>query len=160
MAIDEQNKLKHTINAKNTENIRATKRIDKLEKEKATLKIDLQNANVNVQHIHSELTETGHASNSMYRSLMDAEKKIAQMQRKLEAMQNEKDQIGAEMVKRNDELRILNEKLHIMQTALDRGTVQCAMQFCERIKFHRATTTILKKKKRFYSQVKCNTMIV
>lgn len=121
MAIGEQNKLKHTINAKKTENTRATKRIDKLEKEKATLKCDLQNLNVDVQHIHSELTEKGHACNSMYRSLMDAEKKIAQMQQKLEAMQNEKDQIGAEMVKRNNEQRILYEKLQIMQTALDRG---------------------------------------
>lgn len=120
-AIDEQNKLKHTINAKSTENIRATKRIDKLEKEKSTLKIDLQNANVDVQHIHSELTEKGHECNSMYRSLIDAEKRIVQMQQKLEAIQNEKDQIGTEMVKRNDELRILNEKLYIMQTALDRG---------------------------------------
>lgn len=125
VAIDGQNKLQYTINTKNTEHIRATKRIDKLEKEKATLKIDLQNANVDVQHIYSELTEKGHALNSMYRSLMDAEKKLAQMQQKLEAMQNEKDQIGAEMVKRNDELRILNEKLEIMQTALYRGICNC-----------------------------------
>lgn len=127
VAIDEQNKLKHTINAKNAANIRATKRIDKLEKEKATLKLDLQNANVDVQHMHSELIEKGHECNSMYRSLMDAEKKVAQMQQKLDAMQNEKDQIGAEMVKRNDELRILNEKLQIMQTALDRGIPKCEM---------------------------------
>lgn len=121
MAIDEQNKLKQTINAKNTETIRASKRIDKLEKEKATMKIDLQNATVDVQHIHSELAEKEHECRSLMRSLMDTEKKCAQIQQRLEAMQNEKDQLGTEMVKRNDELRIAFEKLQIMQTALDRG---------------------------------------
>lgn len=140
------------MNAKNTENIRTTKRIDKLEKEKATLKIELQNENVNIQHIHSELTEKSHACNSLYRSLIDAEKKIAQMQQKLEAMQNEKDQCGAEMVKRCDELRILNEKLQIMQTALDRG-------MCN-IKFHRVTTDNNKNCDFPNSQVNCNIMIV
>lgn len=121
MAIDEQDKLKHTISVKTTQNLRLTKRIDKIEKEKATMKIDLQNANVDVQHMHGTLNEKEHECRSLYRSVMDAEKTNAQFHQKLDAMQNEKDQLGAEMIKRNEDLRILNEKLQIMQTALDRG---------------------------------------
>lgn len=102
--------------------MRSTKQIDKIEKEKSSMKNDMKNATVAIQHIRTELNEKEHECTSLYKSLMDEEKKCARLVQKLEALQNEKDQTGAELVKRSDELRISNEKLQIMQTALDRGT--------------------------------------
>lgn len=58
---------------------------------------------------------------SLYKSLADADKKSTRASQQLEALQKEKDSTGFELVKRNDEIRNLNEKLKLMQAALDRG---------------------------------------
>lgn len=113
--------MKQTISDKNTEIFRSGKQIDKMEKEKSSMRNDLKNATVSVQHIRTELTEKEHECMTLFKSMTDEEKRCSRLEQKLEALQNEKDQIGAELVKRNDELRILNEKLQVMQTALDRG---------------------------------------
>lgn len=84
----------------------------------------MQNVNVAEQHIRSELVEKEHECRLMYRQLADEEKRCAQVMQNLDAMQNEKDRIGLEVTKRTDEFNILNEKLQIMQAALDRGTQQ------------------------------------
>lgn len=121
MAIAEQNKLKQTIAVKNTENARAQKQIDRIEKEKSTLKIELQNATVSYQHIRTELAEREHECRSLYRALTDEEKKCSQMEKKVDGMQNEKDHIGSELVKKTDENRVWEEKRELMKVALDRG---------------------------------------
>lgn len=42
----------------------------------------------------------------------------------LDNITNEKDLIGTQMIRRNDEISLLNEKLQIIQMALDRGEAQ------------------------------------
>lgn len=44
-----------------------------------------------------------------------------QLKKTLDNTQNEKDLIGTQMVRRNDEIGLLNEKMQIVQMALDRG---------------------------------------
>lgn len=122
IAIAEQNKLKQTIAAKNTENARAQKQIDKIEKERNTLKIELQNANVSLQHIRSELAEKEHEFRCLYRSLTDEEEKRSKMEKKFEGMQNEKDRLSAELVKTIEANEVWKEKRELMIVALDRGT--------------------------------------
>lgn len=119
--MSEQNKLKQTIAAKMTETIRLTKQIDKIEKEKNTLKIELQNATVCVQHIRTELTEKEHECRSLYRALSDQEKKCTQLTQKVESIQNDKDLLGAELVKKNEEINTWKDKRELMRNALDRG---------------------------------------
>lgn len=103
------------------ETVRAAKQIDRIEKEKSTLKIDLQSVTVAVQHTRTELAEKEHECRNLYRALADEEKKSTQMEKKVEAMQNEKDLLSAELVKKNDEIKIWEQKRELMITALDRG---------------------------------------
>lgn len=117
----EQSKMKQVIAAKNTENFRASKQIDRIEKEKNTLKLELQSATVALQHARTELNEKEHECRNLYRALADEEKKCAQMTQKVEAIQNEKDHLNAEFVKKKGELEILEEKHELMTLALDRG---------------------------------------
>lgn len=106
------------------ETVRASKQIDRIEKEKSTLKIDLQNAMVTVQHTRTELAEKEHECRNLSRALADEEKKRTQMEKKVEAMQNEKDHLSAELVKKTDEIRLWEDKRELMTVALDRGNIQ------------------------------------
>lgn len=47
--------------------------------------------------------------------------KLMKLRKQLDTTQNEKDLIGTQLVRRNDEIGLLNEKLSIIQMALDRG---------------------------------------
>lgn len=120
-ATAEQNKLVQSLGSKDAEIFRGNKHVDKLEKEKSSLKTEIQNITVGIQHIRTELAEKEHECMSLYKSLADAEKKATRATQQSEALQKEKDSIGFELVKRNDEIRNLNEKLKLMQAALDRG---------------------------------------
>lgn len=113
--------MKQTISLKDTENKRAMKRIDKIEKEKSSLKLELQSAVVAAQHARTELAEKEHECRQMYRALIDEEKKCTKTVKRVEGVQNEKDQIGTEIVKKNEEIELMKEKMHLMQRALDQG---------------------------------------
>lgn len=47
--------------------------------------------------------------------------KLMKLRKQLDNTQNEKDLIGTQLVRRNDEIGLLNEKISIIQMALDRG---------------------------------------
>lgn len=81
----------------------------------------MQNITVGIQHIRTELAEKEHECMAVYKSLADETKKSSRALQQAEALQKEKDTVGFELVKRNDEIRNLNEKLKLMQAALDRG---------------------------------------
>lgn len=116
-----QNKLKELIETKAAALNRANKQIDKIEKEKSVLRSDVQNLTVSMQHMRTEVEEKSHEINALLKSFNDAEKKSEKLSKQLEAIQKEKDLTGFELVKRNEDVGNLNEKLSIMQIALDRG---------------------------------------
>lgn len=101
--------------------MRAMKQIDKIEKEKSSLKLELQSAVVAVQHARSELAEKEHECRQLHRALADEEKKCTKTEKRVDGVQNEKDQIGGEIVKKKGELETMKEKVQLMQRALDRG---------------------------------------
>lgn len=86
------------------------------------MKLDLQSAAVSVQHIRTELAEKEHECRSMSRALKDEEKKSTQLEKRVEGIQNEKDQLSAEMMKKNEEINLFEEKRELMKYALDRGS--------------------------------------
>lgn len=85
------------------------------------MKLELQNANVALQHTRTELAEKEHECRNLYRTLADEEKKCVQVTQKLDGVQNEKDNLNAELVKKKDELNVMVEKRELMKIALDRG---------------------------------------
>lgn len=52
-----------------SELLRANKQIDKMEKEKITLKLEIQNTNVTLQHTRSELKEKKIENERLYKTL-------------------------------------------------------------------------------------------
>jgi hypothetical protein len=47
--------------------------------------------------------------------------RLGKFRKELESALKEKDLVGTQLVRRNDEIVLLNEKLSILQIALDRG---------------------------------------
>lgn len=113
--------MKEDISVKDAELVRAGKQIDKLEKEKIAYKLEIQNTNIILQHTRTELKEKKMENERLYKTLSDDEMKLMKLHKQLENTQNEKDLIGTQMIRRNDEIGLLNEKMHIIQMALDRG---------------------------------------
>lgn len=97
------------------------KHIDKIDKEKGSLKLELQSAAVAVQHARSELAEKEHECRQLYRSLADEERKCTKTEKKVEGVQNEKDQIGTEIMKKKGEIGSMKDRVQLMQRALDQG---------------------------------------
>lgn len=113
--------MKQTIAIKNTEHVRATKQIDKIEKEKSALKHELQSATVAVQHARTELAEREHECRQLYRAVAEEERKCTKSVKKVDGVVNEKDILGAEMVKKKQEISLLKDKRALALRALDRG---------------------------------------
>lgn len=103
------------------------------------MKIELQNATVAAQHTRTELAEKEHECRQLYRTLADEEKKCTKTEKKVEGIQNEKDLMGADIVKKDEEISLLNDKLQLMRTALDRG-VQSIFQTNE---FHDLKSNVI-----------------
>lgn len=51
----------------------------------------------------------------------DDELQLMKLRNNLDSTTNEKDLIGTQMIRRNDEIGLLNEKINIITMALDRG---------------------------------------
>lgn len=101
--------------------MRALKHIDKIDKEKSSLKLELQSATVAAQHARSELAEKEHECRQLYRALADEERKCTKTEKKVEGVQNEKDQIGTEIMRKKGEIGLMKEKVQLMQRVLDQG---------------------------------------
>lgn len=121
ISMGKQNKLKEIIESKASALNRTNKQIDKIEKDKSILRSDFQNLTVSMQHMKTEVEEKNHEINALLKSFNDAEKKIEKLTKQLEAIKKEKDLTGFALVKCNEDVGNLNEKLSIMQIALDRG---------------------------------------
>lgn len=117
------------------------RRIDRIEKEKSTIKSELLKGKVAVQHIRSEFIEKEHERKSLSRSLSEKENQYSLMTQKLDASQSEKDRIDEKLVKRNMQISILQEKLDVMQAALDRGKTD---NFIQERHFHQFWNDFLK----------------
>lgn len=55
----------------------------------------------------------------------DGDRTIRQQSKDLEQLMNERDILGSQLVRRNDELALLYEKIRILQSTLHRGITYC-----------------------------------
>lgn len=104
--------------------MRAHKTIEKLEKEKIVLRLEIQTTTAMLQQTRAELRERKLENERLYKTLADDEMRLVKLKQQLDSTANDKDLIGTQMVRRNDEIGLLNEKLQIVTMALDRGEAQ------------------------------------
>lgn len=125
MSVSKREKLIENINGKEAEIFRAGKQIDKLEKEKSILKTEIQNITVAMQHVKTEMAEKSVENTGLYKSLADNEQKFIRLNKLLEATQQKRDLMEAQLFKSNDKIEFMKEKQQIIQMALDRGKHVC-----------------------------------
>ncbi|ALC45610.1 CG6059, partial [Drosophila busckii] len=85
---------------------------------------DIHSRDQQLQRMRVEVHEMKMRSEQLISTIDQDEKRFKQVSCSLEDLKKEKNLVGLQMVRRNDELKLKNEKLSMMQLALDRGTMQ------------------------------------
>ncbi|XP_055588238.1 cilia- and flagella-associated protein 58 [Uranotaenia lowii] len=116
--------LKDENTTKVAELFKACKTIDKIEKEKQSLKNEVQNISVTLQHTKSELNEKIMENSRLNKTLTDDATSMLRLKKQLDGAINEKDLIKQQLTQRVDEINSLLEKQNMLNMALDRGESQ------------------------------------
>lgn len=115
-----------TIRAKESELLRQQKNLEKLEKECLKIRVEFRNLEVILQNTRAELKEKRLENDRLYKTLSDDEIRLDKLQKQLHLAIHEKDLIGTQMIRRNNEIALLKEKLETLQSAFYRGEKQYA----------------------------------
>ncbi|KXJ78445.1 hypothetical protein RP20_CCG004591 [Aedes albopictus] len=116
--------LKDDNASKVAELFKANKTIDKIEKEKQSLKTEVQNISITLQHTKSELNEKMMENARLNKTLTEDAASMTRLKKQLDGTINEKDLIKVQLTQRVEEINNLTEKLNMLNMALDRGESQ------------------------------------
>ncbi|CAD7089959.1 unnamed protein product [Hermetia illucens] len=98
--------------------------IEKLSKEKQELKMEIRNKTSVLNNIRNELKDTKKENDHLYKTLSVDEIRLMKQAIKLDNTMHEKDLIGSQMIRRNNEIVLLKEQISILDIALQRGQMQ------------------------------------
>uniref|UniRef100_A0A1A9VFT5 Cilia- and flagella-associated protein 58 central coiled coil domain-containing protein n=1 Tax=Glossina austeni TaxID=7395 RepID=A0A1A9VFT5_GLOAU len=99
-------------------------RIERLNNDKKDLQSELKNKENLLSSTRKELKDVKIKNENLLKTISDDELKFMKLSQELDETRKEKNLIGLQMVRRNDEIILLKEKLQITQTALDQGQTQ------------------------------------
>ncbi|XP_075150835.1 occludin-Related Y [Haematobia irritans] len=99
-------------------------RIEHLNTDKKDLQSELRNKEKILAGVRKDLKEMKIKNEHLMKIISQDELKFMKISQELEETRKEKNLIGLQMVRRNDEIVLLKEKLGITQTALDQGQTQ------------------------------------
>ncbi|XP_058456999.1 cilia- and flagella-associated protein 58-like [Malaya genurostris] len=116
--------LKDENTTKVAELFKANKTIDRLEKDKQSLKTEWQNISTTLQHTKSELNENMMENARLNKTLTEDAASMMRLKKQLDGTINEKDLIKMQLTQRVDEINNLTEKQNMLNMALDRGESQ------------------------------------
>nr|DAA06426.1 TPA_inf: occludin-related Y protein [Drosophila erecta] len=88
------------------------------------LQSDLKNKENLVAGLRKDMREMKAKNEMLAKTISNDELKFMKMGHELEEMRKERNLVGLQMVRRNDEIVVIKEKLQIAQNALDNGTTQ------------------------------------
>lgn len=97
--------------------------IERLNNEKKELQTELKNTINLLASVRKDLKEMKAKNESLMKTISEDEMKFMKITQELDETRKEKNLIGLQMVRRNDEIVLLKEKLAVTQTALDQGKV-------------------------------------
>lgn len=100
----------------------------KNEKEKESLKTELANSRKNISDLRHEIDEINQEEKRLKGALQEADTTIARQKKEIESVMNERDVIGTQLVRRNDEMSIQYNKLQLLNDTLTRGEKQYAQR--------------------------------
>ncbi|XP_030569679.1 cilia- and flagella-associated protein 58-like, partial [Drosophila novamexicana] len=88
------------------------------------LQSELKNKQNLVASLRKDLREIKEKNEMLAKDISNDEFRFMKMGHELEEMRKERNLVGLQMVRRNDEIVVIKEKLQIAQNALDNGTTQ------------------------------------
>lgn len=121
MAIASRDQLKEVVTTKEQELSVAKKTIDKLKIKIVTGNCQIHHLTVNTKSMASELKGKQREIDQLNNLINDDEKKFMEINKNLQALAQDKDLIGSQLVRRNDEIAGLNERLRVNQVCIDRA---------------------------------------
>lgn len=83
-----------------------------------------------MSNVRKDLKEMKLKNENLLKTISDDELKFMKISQDLDETRKEKNLIGLQMVRRNDEIVLLKEKLCITQTALDQGRITMKVLKC------------------------------
>ncbi|XP_050316752.1 cilia- and flagella-associated protein 58-like [Bactrocera neohumeralis] len=98
--------------------------IERLNNDKKELQSELKNKENLLASVRRDLREMKTKNENLHKTIHDDELKFMKMSNDLDETRKEKNLIGLQMVRRNDEIVVLRDKLNNTQTALDQGQTQ------------------------------------
>ncbi|XP_044264662.1 cilia- and flagella-associated protein 58-like [Tribolium madens] len=120
--------LKEDVTTKEQLLIKEENIMRKVQKEKENLKVELNQAFEQVKNLKESISEKDAEEKRLHKQIMDNEKLIREQAKDLEQLMNERDILGSQLVRRNDEIALLHEKILILQATLQRGESQYAQR--------------------------------
>jgi chromosome segregation ATPase len=91
-------------------------------------RVELNLAHEQVKTLKDNIAEQDAEEKRLHKQILDNEKLIREQSKDLEQLMNERDILGSQLVRRNDEIALLHEKIEILQTTLQRGESQYAQR--------------------------------
>nr|XP_033339390.1 cilia- and flagella-associated protein 58-like [Megalopta genalis] len=116
--------LKEDIVAKETSLIKEEFLRGKVEKEREGLKVELQASRKEVQDLKYEIEEMKQEEKSLRQVIQRAEADIGRRMKDIDNIMNERDILGSQLVRRNDELTLQYSRIKVLNGTLQRGEAQ------------------------------------
>ncbi|GFR69515.1 cilia- and flagella-associated protein 58-like [Elysia marginata] len=116
--------LKEEIQAKEAALVKETLVNQQVEKEKDTLKAELQKMKQQAVESKAYIEAQQAEENKLLKIISEADAERVRQKKELDQVISERDILGTQLVRRNDELALLYEKIKIQQSVLNKGEVQ------------------------------------
>ncbi|KAM4852432.1 cilia- and flagella-associated protein 58 [Thomomys bottae] len=116
--------LKEEISAKESALVKLHLEQQRIEKEKETLKAELQKLRQQAMETKHFIEKQEAEERKLLRIIAEADGERLRQKKELDQVVSERDILGSQLVRRNDELALLYEKIKIQQSVLNKGESQ------------------------------------
>jgi len=116
--------LKEEISAKDSALLKERLDHQDVEKHKEQLKAELARMRQEVEHMRQRCGELEAENGKQHKIIMSADAERLRQKKELDQVINERDILGTQLIRRNDELALLYEKIKIQQSTLNKGEIQ------------------------------------
>lgn len=113
--------LKENIGEKEKQLIKHESMMRKVNKEKEQLKLEVMLKVGNIKMLKSTVKDLNDERKKLQETILFQKQTMKQQDLQLHQLMNERDILGTQLVRRNDEVALLNEKIVILQATLARG---------------------------------------
>ncbi|XP_063896257.1 cilia- and flagella-associated protein 58-like [Helicoverpa armigera] len=143
--------LKEDISGKETGLKSCEGFLGKCNKKNEQLRVEIQSGLVKLSEARADIAALRQEEARLNRIVQEGDAARAKLMKELEGLMNERDVVGAQLVRRNDEISLLYEKIRILEVTLQRGERQYE-QRVEDIRLLRLEIIRLRKEKNLLSK--------